>query len=203
MACRRRAGRTVRAGQRAAGVRALRCRLGMEELSRLFLAPRAGRGPFCLAMAESSRTFAHICAADRSRRCFRPLSRLRAYRLVRSPLELEKGSDLAVASCMDRLDDRRDRTARRWWSHNRRGRGPRRGILALRAVRQAPGRVSLWAHSCRFSWWATRDSNPDGLPHTPLKRARLPVPPAARLQPDDFTQLSRLVPAARLELATS
>jgi hypothetical protein len=30
-------------------------------------------------------------------------------------------------------------------------------------------------------WWATRDSNPDGLPHTPLKRARLPVPPAARL----------------------
>ena len=29
--------------------------------------------------------------------------------------------------------------------------------------------------------WATRDSNPDGLPHTPLKRARLPVPPAARL----------------------
>ena len=36
-------------------------------------------------------------------------------------------------------------------------------------------------------WWATRDSNPDGLPHTPLKRARLPVPPAARLQPHDFT----------------
>src|SRR2546430_17251458 len=34
-------------------------------------------------------------------------------------------------------------------------------------------------------WWATRDSNPDGLLHTPLKRARLPVPPAA--------QLSRLI----------
>ena len=30
-------------------------------------------------------------------------------------------------------------------------------------------------------WWAARDSNPDGSPHTPLKRARLPVPPAARL----------------------
>src|SRR6266849_3220356 len=31
-------------------------------------------------------------------------------------------------------------------------------------------------------WWATRDSNPDELPHTPLNRARLPVPPAARLR---------------------
>jgi len=29
-------------------------------------------------------------------------------------------------------------------------------------------------------WWAARDSNPDGSPHTPLKRARLPVPPAAQ-----------------------
>src|SRR5438309_5229726 len=37
----------------------------------------------------------------------------------------------------------------------------------------------------RLEWWATRDSNPDGLLHTPLKRARLPVPPAA--------QLSRLI----------
>src|SRR5712692_2018504 len=37
---------------------------------------------------------------------------------------------------------------------------------------------------CRLwkRWWATRDSNPDELPHTPLKRARLPVPPAARLR---------------------
>src|SRR5438128_10349435 len=39
----------------------------------------------------------------------------------------------------------------------------------------------------RPEWWATRDSNPDGLLHTPLKRARLPVPPAARLKPLDFT----------------
>jgi len=37
-------------------------------------------------------------------------------------------------------------------------------------------------------WWATRDSNPDELPHTPLKRARLPVPPAARLEPVDSTE---------------
>src|SRR5258708_29642029 len=44
------------------------------------------------------------------------------------------------------------------------------------------------------AWWATRDSNPDGLPHTPLKRARLPVPPAARLQPDDFTRRCRHMP---------
>src|SRR5712692_3977205 len=35
--------------------------------------------------------------------------------------------------------------------------------------------------TCYRIWWATRESNPDGLPHTPLKRARLPVPPAARL----------------------
>src|SRR5713226_158206 len=37
-------------------------------------------------------------------------------------------------------------------------------------------------HSLECGWWATRDSNPDELPHTPLKRARLPVPPAARLR---------------------
>jgi len=36
-------------------------------------------------------------------------------------------------------------------------------------------------------WWATRDSNPDGLPHTPLKRARLPVPPAALAATGDST----------------
>src|SRR5690348_13188405 len=36
-------------------------------------------------------------------------------------------------------------------------------------------------------WWATRDSNPDGLPHTPLKRARLPVPPAALAATADST----------------
>src|SRR5690242_18314652 len=36
-------------------------------------------------------------------------------------------------------------------------------------------------------WWATRDSNPDGLPHTPLKRARLPVPPAALAAPENST----------------
>src|SRR5258708_39952129 len=30
-------------------------------------------------------------------------------------------------------------------------------------------------------WWATRDSNPDELRHTPLKRERLPVPPGGRM----------------------
>jgi hypothetical protein len=44
--------------------------------------------------------------------------------------------------------------------------------------------VPEWRNSGAM-WWATRDSNPDELPHTPLKRARLPVPPAA--------QLSRLI----------
>ena len=28
-----------------------------------------------------------------------------------------------------------------------------------------------------YDWWGRRDSNPHELPHTPLKRARLPVPP--------------------------
>src|SRR6266536_258843 len=48
------------------------------------------------------------------------------------------------------------------------------------------GQVSRTNHcyDAEFArWWATRDSNPDGLPHTPLKRARLPVPPAALLSP--------------------
>src|SRR5438445_10032421 len=43
----------------------------------------------------------------------------------------------------------------------------------------------------RPEWWATRDSNPDGLPHTPLKRARLPVPPAALAALGDSTGAGR------------
>ena len=46
--------------------------------------------------------------------------------------------------------------------------------------RQCRWILGLVAAGCIW-WWAARDSNPDGSPHTPLKRARLPVPPAAQL----------------------
>ena len=39
-------------------------------------------------------------------------------------------------------------------------------------------RQPQWAAGFSFGSWCRRgDSNPHGLPHTPLKRARLPVPP--------------------------
>ena len=47
--------------------------------------------------------------------------------------------------------------------------------------------------------WAARDSNPDGSPHTPLKRARLPVPPAAQAA----VPRRGTVPARGLEPLTS
>ena len=36
--------------------------------------------------------------------------------------------------------------------------------------------------SCSF-WCGKRDLNPYGVNHTPLKRARLPVPPLPRITP--------------------
>ncbi len=44
-----------------------------------------------------------------------------------------------------------------------------------------PAGQGVGASASSKRWWAARDSNPDGSPHTPLKRARLPVPPAAQL----------------------
>src|SRR5216684_1869452 len=67
---------------------------------------------------------------------------------------------------------------RRRWSIQR---GARVGPMALGGFGSRYGKAAEL-------WWATRDSNPDELPHTPLKRARLPVPPAARLQPVDSTE---------------
>ena len=51
------------------------------------------------------------------------------------------------------------------------------------------------AYQRRAAWWATRDSNPDELPHTPLKRARLPVPPAAQLSRLILAKANSLAPA--------
>jgi hypothetical protein len=65
-------------------------------------------------------------------------------------------------------------------SARKRPMSPRRYELSARKAIKTGG--------VRARWWATRDSNPDGLPHTPLKRARLPVPPAAQLQPVDITR---------------
>ena len=45
-------------------------------------------------------------------------------------------------------------------------------------------------------WWAARDLNPDGLLHTPLKRARLPIPPAAQA-------IAKHLPAKGFEPLTS
>ena len=39
--------------------------------------------------------------------------------------------------------------------------------------------------ACRFSWCEKRDLNPYGVIHTPLKRARLPVPPLSRVAFDN------------------
>src|SRR5687767_13297312 len=48
---------------------------------------------------------------------------------------------------------------------------------------------------CRSERWCRRgDSNPHGLPHTPLKRARLPVPP---LRPGTATKYTSTSAAAK------
>src|SRR5688572_30282231 len=41
---------------------------------------------------------------------------------------------------------------------------------------------------CRVKWCPGRDLNPDGFPHTPLKRTRIPIPPPGPEASSDGTE---------------
>src|SRR5437867_11262864 len=66
----------------------------------------------------------------------------------------------------------------------------------------ATGRI--WAVANVSEWCRRGDSNPHGLPHTPLKRARLPIPPLRRRRSRSMPRCRRACQSAqRAEMGQS